>query len=107
MKSASYSMKRRTHEARIEENVENMETRSSSYEKPIHLQNWVNKNKQTEKKGIHEVRSSLTFSKAYMGSCGRIHIHTRANLNKVRVHMRDVYGTVHVPMVKALEKKAM
>jgi hypothetical protein len=37
MKSASYSMKRRKHEARKEENVENMEDQSSSSEKLIHF----------------------------------------------------------------------
>jgi hypothetical protein len=37
MKSASYNMTRRTHESRKEDNVENMEARSSSYEKLIHL----------------------------------------------------------------------
>jgi hypothetical protein len=73
-------MKRRTHEARKEYNVEKMETQSSSFEKLIHLQKWVKNTKQPEQKGSHEASSSLTFSEAYAGSFGRSHVHTQADL---------------------------
>jgi hypothetical protein len=45
MRSASYSMIKITHEYRKEENVENMEAHSSSFEKLGHLQKWVKKTK--------------------------------------------------------------
>jgi hypothetical protein len=41
-------MIRRTHEARKEDNIENMEAHSSSYEKLIHLQKWVKNTQQPE-----------------------------------------------------------
>jgi hypothetical protein len=40
-------MKRRTHEARREENVRKMEVQISSYEKLGHLQKWVKKTEQS------------------------------------------------------------
>jgi hypothetical protein len=76
MRSASYSMTRRTHEARKEDNFENMEAQSSSSEKLGHLQKWMKKTEQPEQNGSHEASSSLIFSEAYAGSCGRSHVHT-------------------------------
>jgi hypothetical protein len=76
MKSVSYRMKRRKHEDMKEDNVENMEAQSSSYEKLGHLQKWMKKIEQLEQNGSYEARSSLTFSKAYVGSYGRSCVHT-------------------------------
>jgi hypothetical protein len=73
-------MERRAHETRKEDNVENMEAQSSSYEKLGHFQKWMKKTEQPEQNGIHEASSRLTFSEAYMGSCGRSHIHTQGDL---------------------------
>jgi hypothetical protein len=70
MRSASYSMKRRMHESRKEDNIENMESQSSSYEKLGHLHKWVKKTEQIEQQDNHETSSTLTFSKAYMVYCG-------------------------------------
>jgi hypothetical protein len=80
MKSASYSMTRRTHESRKEDNVENMEAQSSSSEKLRHLQKWVKKDEQLEQNGSHEASSSLTFFEAYVGSYGEIRLHTQGDL---------------------------
>jgi hypothetical protein len=73
-------MTRRTHEARKEDNFENMEAQSSSSEKLGHLQKWVKKTEQPEQNGSHEASSSLIFSEAYVGSCGRSHVHMRGDL---------------------------
>jgi hypothetical protein len=83
MKSASYSMTRRTHKYRKEDNVENMEAQSTSTEKPGHLQKWMKKTEQPRQNGSHEASSSLTFSEAYTGSCGRSHIYTQVIYRKV------------------------
>jgi hypothetical protein len=48
MRSVSYSMTRRTHESRKEDNVGKMEAQSSSSEKLGHLQKWVKKTEQSE-----------------------------------------------------------
>jgi hypothetical protein len=45
MRSASYSMERRTHEARKEDNIENMESHRSRYEKLGHIQKCMTKTK--------------------------------------------------------------
>jgi hypothetical protein len=51
MRSASYSMTRRTHETRKEDNIEKMEAQSSSSEKLGHLQKWMKKTEQPEQNG--------------------------------------------------------
>jgi hypothetical protein len=48
MKSVSYSMTKRTHEARREDIVGKMEAQSSSSQKLGHLQKWVKKTEQSE-----------------------------------------------------------
>jgi hypothetical protein len=80
MRSVSYSMTRRTHEARREDNVENMEAQSLSSEKLGHLQKWVKKTEQSEQNGSPKESSSLTSSEEYVGYIGNSHVHTRANL---------------------------
>jgi hypothetical protein len=80
MRSVSYSMTRRTHEARKEDNVGNMEAQSSSSEKMGHLQKWVKKTEQSEQNGIPKASSSLTSSEEYTGYIDNSHVHTRADL---------------------------
>jgi hypothetical protein len=76
MRSDSYSIARRTHETRKEDNIEKMEAQRSSFEKLGHLHKWMKKTEQLEQNGIHEARSSLIFTEAYVGSCGRSQVHT-------------------------------
>jgi hypothetical protein len=76
MRSASYSMERRAHVTWKEDNVERMESHSTSTKKHGHFQKWMKKTEQPEHNGNHEESSSLTFSKAYEGSCGSSRIHT-------------------------------
>jgi hypothetical protein len=80
MRSDSYSMTRRTHEARREDNVGKMESQSLIYEKLGHLQKWVKKTDQLEQSGILKGSSSWTYSKAYMGYNGNIRVHTKYDL---------------------------
>jgi hypothetical protein len=80
MRSVSYIITRRTHEARREENIGNMEAQRSSSEKLGHLQKWVKKTGQLEKNEIPKASSSLTSSKEYMSYIGNSCVHTRAYL---------------------------
>jgi hypothetical protein len=80
MRSISYSMTRRTHEARREDNFENMEAQSLSYEKIGHLQKWVKKTEQSEHNGSPKESSSLTSSEEYVSYIGNSRVHKRANL---------------------------
>jgi hypothetical protein len=75
MRSVSYSMTRRTHEARREDNVGNMEAQSSSSEKLGHLQKWVKKTEQSEQNGSPKASSSLTSSEEYVGYIGNSRVH--------------------------------
>jgi hypothetical protein len=66
-----------------------MEAQSSSFEKLIHPQKWVKKTEQPEQKDNHKASSSLTFSEAYTGSCGRSCVHMRDYLYIGRIHKKD------------------
>jgi hypothetical protein len=55
MRSASYSMERRALVTWKEDNVERMETQSTSTEKPWHLQKWMKKTEQREKSSKRRV----------------------------------------------------
>jgi hypothetical protein len=94
MRSVSYSMTRRTLEARREDNVGKMETQSSSSEKLGHLQKWVKNIEQLEQNGIPKASSSLTSSEEYASYSGNSHLHTRVVC---------IEGCIHV--VKALESR--
>jgi hypothetical protein len=80
MRSVSYSMTRRTHEARREDNFEKMEAQSLSYEKLGHLQKWVKKTEQSEQNGSPKASSILTSSEEYVGYIGNSHVHMRDDL---------------------------
>jgi hypothetical protein len=72
----SYSMTRRKHEARREDNVGKMKARSSCSEKLGHLQKWVKKTEQSEQNGSPKARSSLNSSEEYVGYIGNSRVHT-------------------------------
>jgi hypothetical protein len=76
----SYSMARRTHEARREDNVEKMEAQSLSSKKLGHLQKWVKKTEQSEHNNILKGSSILTSSEEYSGYIGNSRVHTRDDL---------------------------
>jgi hypothetical protein len=80
MMRTSSSMTRRRHEVRKEDNLENMEAQSSSYEKLGHLQKWVNKTKQLEQNGNLKGSSGLSSLEEYMGYNGNSHVHMLAYL---------------------------
>jgi hypothetical protein len=79
MRSASFSMTRRTHEVRKKYNFEKLEAQSSRFEKLEHHHKWVIKTEQPEHNGSLKGSTSLTSSEAYMGYNSNNHVHMRAN----------------------------
>jgi hypothetical protein len=80
MMSASYSMARRAHVTWKEENVERMEAQSTSKNKSRHSHKWMKNTEQPDMNEGIKNQESFTLSEAYVGSCGRICVHTRGDL---------------------------
>jgi hypothetical protein len=76
MMRTSHSMDKRRNEVRKGDIFENMDAYISSFEKQEHLQKWVKKTEQPEKKGSLKGSSSVSSTEEYAGGSGNSRVHT-------------------------------